>query len=146
MVSAAQRLEALRTEKNISRTQLASQLGFPKTAIEKFETGRQTPTKEQYEKLAKFFGVSAAYLKGESDDMENMGSWLSGDIAKESDAPIQTPVQPRKKPDTQAAAKEREDGAVFNLLLKSDVFKAAVIEVLKSPEGQELIKKAARKL
>ena len=38
------------------------------------------------------------------------------------------------------------DGAVFNLLLKSDVFKAAVLEVLKSPEGQELIKKAARKL
>ena len=145
MISAAQRLEALRTEKNISRTQLASQLGFPKTAIEKFETGRQTPTKEQFEKLARFFGVSAAYLKGESDDMENMGSWLSGDVAKDSDAPAPAPVQPRKKPDTQAA-KEREDGAVFNLLLKSDVFKAAVLEVLKSPEGQELIKKAARKL
>ena len=145
MISAAQRLEALRTEKNISRTQLASQLGFPKTAIEKFETGRQTPTKEQYEKLARFFGVSAAYLKGESDDMENMGSWLSGDVAKDSDAPAPAPVQPRKKPDTQAA-KEREDGAEFNLLLKSDVFKAAVLEVLKSPEGQELIKKAAKKL
>ena len=143
MISAAQRLEALRTEKNISRTQLASQLGFPKTAIEKFETGRQTPTKEQYEKLARFFGVSAAYLKGESDDTENMGSWLSGDVAKDSDAPAPAPVQPRKN--TQAA-KEREDGAVFNLLLKSDVFKAAVLEVLKSPEGQELIKKAARKL
>ena len=145
MISAAQRLEALRTEKNISRTQLASQLGFPKTAIEKFETGRQTPTKEQYEKLARFFGVSAAYLKGESDDMENMGSWLSGDVAKDSDSPAPAPVQPRKKPATQAA-KETDDGAVFNLLLKSDVFKAAVLEVLKSPEGQELIKKAARKL
>ena len=146
MISAAQRLEALRTDKNISRTQLASQLGFPKTAIEKFETGRQTPTKEQYEKLARFFGVSAAYLKGESDDMENVGSWLSGDIAKDSDTPVPTTVQSRKKPDMQAAARDREDGAVFNLLLKSDVFKAAVLEVLKSPEGQELIKKAAKKL
>ena len=146
MISAAQRLEALRTEKNISRTQLASQLGFPKTAIEKFETGRQTPTKEQYEKLARFFGVNAAYLKGESDDMDSMGSWLSGDIPKDSDAPAPAPAAPRKKPDTQAAARDREDSAVFNLLLKSDVFKAAVLEVLKSPEGQELIKKAARKL
>lgn len=146
MISAAQRLEALRTEKNISRTQLASQLGFPKTAIEKFETGRQTPTKEQYEKLARFFGVSAAYLKGESDDMENVGSWLSGAVTDEAPEPAAEPVLPRRKPDTQAAAKEREDGAVFNLLLKSDVFKAAVLEVLKSPEGQELIKKAAKKL
>ena len=146
MISAAQRLEALRTEKNISRTQLASQLGFPKTAIEKFETGRQTPTKEQYEKLARFFGVNAAYLKGESDDMDSMGSWLSGDIPKDSDAPAPAPAAPRKKPDTQAASRDREDSAVFNLLLKSDVFKAAVLEVLKSPEGQELIKKVARKL
>ena len=145
MINAAQRLEALRTEKNISRTQLALQLGFAKTAIEKFETGRQTPTKEQYEKLAKFFGVSAAYLRGESDDTGSMGSWLSGDVAKESDAVTAAPVQVRRKPDTQAAARDREDSAVFNLLLKSDVFKAAVLEVLKSPEGQELIKKAAKK-
>ena len=146
MVTIAQRIEALRMQKALSRPALAVALGLPRMSVEKFETGRQTPTKEQYEKLARFFGVSAAYLKGESDDMENMGSWLSGDVAKDSDAPAPAPVQPRKKPDTQAAAKEREDGAVFNLLLKSDVFKAAVLEVLKSPEGQELIKKAARKL
>ena len=145
MVTIAQRIEALRTEKGLSRPALAAAVSLPRMSIEKFETGRQTPSQEQQKMLAAFFGVSVSYLKGESDDMENMGSWLSGDVAKDSDAPAPAPVQPRKKPDTQAA-KEREDGAVFNLLLKSDVFKAAVLEVLKSPEGQELIKKAARKL
>ena len=46
MVTMAQRLEALRTERGISRPALSAALGFPKTAMEKFETGRQTPTQD----------------------------------------------------------------------------------------------------
>ena len=44
MVTIAQRIETLRTERNMNRPALAAALGFPKTAIEKFETGRQTPS------------------------------------------------------------------------------------------------------
>ena len=146
MISAAQRLEALRTEKNISRTQLASQLGFPKTAIEKFETGRQTPTKEQYEKLARFFGVSAAYLKGESDDPISMESWLNGSVP---DEPIAPDPAPRRAAVSAAPGKVKEDGAVFGALLKSPAFQAlikdAAAEYLRSPEGQALIAKAIRR-
>lgn len=144
MVSAAQRLEKLRTEKNVSRVQLASQLGFPKTSIEKFETGRLTPTKEQCEKLAKFFAVSTAYLRGESDDPTDMQSWLSGNVPDEP-RPAPTPAPARAKIVAQTANQEKEDSAFFNLLLKSDAFKTAVLEVLKTPEGQELIKKAMKK-
>ena len=47
MVTMAKRLEELRTERNLSRPALAAALGFPRTAIEKFETGRQTPSQDQ---------------------------------------------------------------------------------------------------
>ena len=52
MVTLAQRLEELRTERGLSRPALSAELGFPKNAVEKFETGRQTPTREQQEKIA----------------------------------------------------------------------------------------------
>ena len=68
MITMAQRIEELRTEKGLSRPALSAALGFPKTAAEKFETGRATPTAEQQKKMADFFGVSLFYLKGESND------------------------------------------------------------------------------
>ena len=52
MITLAQRIEALRTERGLSRPALSQALGFPKNAAEKFETGRQTPTREQQEKMA----------------------------------------------------------------------------------------------
>lgn len=64
MVTMAQRIEALRGERGLSRPALAAELGFPKNAIEKYETGRATPTKDQQEKMAAYFGVSLFYLRG----------------------------------------------------------------------------------
>ena len=66
MVTLAQRIEELRTARGLSRPALAAALGFPRTAIEKFETGRQTPTQDQQNKLASYFGVSLFYLRGET--------------------------------------------------------------------------------
>ena len=40
MITMAQRIEALRVEKGLSRPQLSAALGLPKSAMEKFETGR----------------------------------------------------------------------------------------------------------
>ena len=74
MVTMAKRLEELRTERNLSRPALAAALGFPRTAIEKFETGRQTPSQDQQEKMAAYFGVSLFYLRGER------GSYLHGGL------------------------------------------------------------------
>ena len=51
MVTMAQRIEALRAERNLSRPALSAALGFPKNAAEKFETGRQTPSQDQQKKL-----------------------------------------------------------------------------------------------
>ena len=56
MVTLAQRIEALRTERGLSRPALAAELGLPKGAVEKFETGRQTPSREQQETRAGYLG------------------------------------------------------------------------------------------
>ena len=65
MITLAQRIEALRTERGLSRPALSQALGFPKNAAEKFETGRQTPTREQQEKMAAFSGSPSSISGGE---------------------------------------------------------------------------------
>ena len=54
MVTMAQRIEELRTKQGLTRPALSVALGLPRNAVEKFETGRQTPTKEQQEKIATY--------------------------------------------------------------------------------------------
>ena len=146
MVTMAQRLEALRTERGLSRPALSAALGFPKTAMEKFETGRQTPTQDQQRKLADYFAVTLPYLRGESDDPAQGDSWLSGNVPAEE--PVQTPAAPPASKRPRPAAVQ-EDGAVFGALLKSPSFQAlmreAALEALRSPEGQELLAKAVRR-
>ena len=145
MVTLAQRLEALRTERGLSRPALSAALGFPKTAMDKFETGRQTPTQDQQKKLADYFGVSLFYLRGESDDPTRMETWLNGGDVPD-DGPIPAPQPVRSKPRSAAV---QEDGAVFGALLKSpsaqNLLRSAALEALRSPEGQELLAKAIRK-
>ena len=80
MITLAQRITELRTQKGMSRPELSLALGLPKTAVEKFETGRQTPTQEQQKKMAAYFGVSLFYLRGESNDPTTQDSWMNGAI------------------------------------------------------------------
>ena len=152
MVTIAQRIEALRTQKGMSRPGLSAALGLPRQAVEKFETGRLTPNQEQQAKIAAYFGVSVSYLRGEAEDPESLGlggTWLSGNYDVEEPA---APKHPAARPAVVAQSSgsaPKEDGAVFNALLKSKSFQtvlqSAVLEVLRSPEGQELIAKAVRR-
>lgn len=149
MVTMAQRIEALRIEKGLSRPGLSSALGFPKNAAEKFETGRATPTQQQQEKMADFFGVSLFYLRGETNERTLMDNWLN--MTFEDEPAPKTPA-PRKAPPpaavVQSSGGDGESGMV-NAFLKSKSFqtmlRTTVLEVLKSPEGQELLAKAVRK-
>ena len=147
MVTMQKRIEELRTEKGLSRPALSAALGLPRTAVEKFETGRQTPTQDQQNKLASFFNVSIFYLRGESDDPTRMETWLNGGAVPPEEPSAPAPAAPvRRRP---AEEKPREDGALFQAFLKSPDFQAlvrkSVLEVLRSPEGQELLAKAQRK-
>ena len=147
MVTIGQRIETLRTQKAMSRPALSATLGLPRTAIEKFETGRQTPTQDQQAKIAKYFGVSIFYLRGESDDPTNMESWLNGAVP--DDEPVRPVPKAAPRPVVVQSSGTQEDGSVFSALLKSKSFQTmvrdTVLDVLRSPEGQELIAKAVRK-
>ena len=150
MVTIAQRIEALRMQKALSRPALAAALGLPRMSVEKFETGRQTPSQDQQAKLAQYFGVSLAYLRGESDGPSGTDTWLSGNVADEPAVPRPVPkAAPRPAAQVVQSSGGDGDGAVFSALLKSksfqDMVRSTVLEVLRSPEGQQLLAKAIRK-
>jgi len=149
MVTMAQRIEALRAERNLSRPALSAALGFPKSAAEKFETGRQTPSQDQQKKLAEFFGVTLAYLRGEVDVREEgQGTWLEQAYTEEAPTPAPAPKRPEAPVVVQSSG-GGQDSAVFSALLNSKSFqgvvRAAVLDVLRSPEGQALLRQAVRK-
>lgn len=145
MVTMAQRIESLRNEENVSRPALTTALGFPKGTIEKFETGRATPTKEQQEKLAAHFGVSLFYLRGESGDRTRQEDWMAGGGAAAEDEPgfVPTPAAKPKK-----ARQAEPQGAMLDALLASksvqELLRNVVLDTLRSPEGQALIRKALK--
>ena len=147
MVTMAQRIEALRTEKGLSRPALSAALGFPKNAVEKFETGRQTPTQDQQKKIADYFGVSVPYLRGENDDPTRMDDWMDGAFL-DTPAPAAAAATP-KRAAKNAAKAAVEESSVFDAFLNSKKFqeslRTAILETLRSPEGQELLAKAVRK-
>lgn len=145
MITLAQRIEALRGEKGLGQASLSLALGFPKNAIEKFESGRQTPSKAQQEKMATYFGVSIFYLLGESNDRTRQEDWL--DMSMEE---IKTAFVPQTAPKSAKVAKAEEaPGNFLDSVLVSkqakEVIRAHVLETLKSPEGQAIIEKAVQK-
>lgn len=148
MATLAQRLEELRTERNLSRPALAAQLGFPKNAPEKFETGRATPTKEQQERMADFFGVSLFYLRGESSDRTRQDTWLQGNFTDNGEAHVPMKAATPKKV-TPTTSGTGEGSGLFDAFLQSKQFQSmvrdTVLDVLRSPEGEDLLAKAVRK-
>jgi len=151
MVTLAQRIEELRTKQGLTRPALSTALGLPRNAVEKFETGRQTPTKEQQKKLADYFGVCLAYLQGESDDPTRQDTWMSkalSGVGAEDDVPmpVRRPAAPKPKPSMQ---NQGSQGGVLAALLSNkafhDTIKAEILEVLRTAEGQQLLAQIVKK-
>lgn len=149
MVTMAQRIEALRTERNLSRPTLAAALGFPRLSVEKFETGRQTPTQEQQRKIAAFFDVSLFYLRGESNDRTTMDNWMNADFSNKPSNASTTALNRPVPSERTLAAPAGDQGTMFDALLSGrkfqDTLRAAVLEALRSAEGQELLSQVIRK-
>jgi transcriptional regulator with XRE-family HTH domain len=146
MVTLAQRIESLRNERGLSRPALSAALAFPKGAIEKFETGRQTPSREQQEKMADYFGVSLFYLRGESNDRTRQDTWMDGGFEDDEPAPA-----PRRTAAKQPAHAPEDTGSapVFGALLSSpafqDMVRSTLLDILRSPEGEALVRRVVRK-
>lgn len=58
MMEFSEKLQKLRTQRNLTQEQLANQLFVSRTAISKWETGRGTPNLDSLQAIAKLFGVS----------------------------------------------------------------------------------------
>ena len=147
MITMAKRIEELRTERGLSRPALAAALGMPRMSVEKFETGRQTPTQEQQKKMAQYFGVPIPYLRGETSDTTTMGDWMDGAFM---DRPTPAPaVRKPARPVIVESTGDSGSGSMADAFLNSKKFqeslRAAVLDVLRSPEGQELLAKAVQK-
>ena len=148
MVTMAQRIEQLRTEKGLSRPALSLALGLPKNAAEKFETGRATPTKEQQEKIARYFEVSLFYLKGETDDRTSQENWMAGNFGaadEEPVAPIVSAVAKKVKPVAQSGGSTGVFEAFRSNKAFQDMIRDTVLDVLRSPEGQEILTRVIKK-
>ena len=148
MVTLAQRITQLREERGLSRPALAQALGFPKLAIEKFETGRLTPSQEQQQKLADFFGVSLFYLQGKGRDRTRMEDWLSSPASMEEEE-TSLPQPPVKRPAPPPVQGTQGQGNLFDSLFSSPKFHAAlstaVLNTLRSPAGQEILAQVVQK-
>ena len=96
MVTMAQRIAELRSERGLSAPALSAALGFPRTAIDKFESGRQTPTQDQQSRMATYFGVTLAYLRGESGDRTETEDWMAGGIPDPEPVPMPRAERPSK--------------------------------------------------
>ena len=149
MVTMAQRIEELRTERGLNRPQLAAALGFPKNAPEKFETGRTTPTKEQQERMADFFGVSLFYLRGESNDRTRLEAWLDGSFSENEPGYVPMPATPKKVPSPVSAPTSGGQGTLLDSFLNSKQFQEmvqnAIVDARRSPEGNDIIAKAVKR-
>ena len=134
MIKLSKRIEELRTEKGISRFQLCQELGFPKMTIDKFEAGKLTPTKQQLEKIAAYFGVTADSLTGANDD--TMTQWIRDDERRAN-----RPAPQPKRTVKQQSENQGSSNSLMDAFANSELFRKAVLDVLKSPEGMELIRK-----
>ena len=64
----AERLRALRAEKNVGQNQVAKDIKVSNASISYWENARQEPTAAALFKLAEYYEVSVDYLLGLTDD------------------------------------------------------------------------------
>lgn len=70
MKNFSSKLKQLRLEKCLTQEQLANQLFVSRTLITKYETGKVIPSKDNLEKIAKYFNVDISLLFNNDDTLE----------------------------------------------------------------------------
>lgn len=141
----SQRIYELRSQKNLSKADLSAALHFAPKAIERFEAGRQTPSKEQQQSIANFFGVSLAYLRGETNDPTRQDSWMDMTYEAEKEpAPRTIPQKPALDTAAQTLDMPLMDAILKNPAAQSEL-KKIILETLQSPEGQKILRTILQK-
>lgn len=68
----AQNIRMLRKEKNLTQKELGALLNIPYRTIMNWERGIRQPSSQNIVILEEFFGVSGAFLRGETESRERM--------------------------------------------------------------------------
>lgn len=143
MITISQRIYSLRSEKKLSKADLSAALNLPPKTVERFESGKLTPSKAQQQLIANYFGISLAYLRGETNDPTRQDSWMDMTYAAERE---ETP--PPKKEPVIAPTTQSLDSPLLDALLNNPTAKASlqklILETLQTKEGQEIIKKISK--
>ena len=85
------RLRNLRKEKNITQKELAQKIGTSLQAVINYENNRREPNSKAMAALEDYFGVSGAYLRGESDQRDPPFKWddlESMEVVRQSLPPV----------------------------------------------------------
>ena len=64
LFSLADKIKSLRTQKGMTQTELAKQLGLTRSSVNGWEMGLSVPSTQFIAELANIFGVGAGYLLG----------------------------------------------------------------------------------
>ena len=81
MISFSERLRALRKERGLNQTELATALNVTFGTVSIWERGVRKPEMDTLEKISDYFDVSLGYLLGSTDDRQppegvEAGQWL----------------------------------------------------------------------
>ena len=142
MVTMQQRITQLKDSRQLSTRALAQKLSLPFQLIEKFETGRQTPSKEQQQTLATFFGVSVEYLRGETNDPARTDNWMEW-AHDEPEAPASSPAKP-EKPAAASSADNSLGTAFFNTPAFNDMLSNMVRREVRSDATRDIIRRMVK--
>lgn len=88
----SKRIKELRTDSNLTQSELGNILGVGKTTISMYENGHSTPDDDIKKNLASYFNVSLDYLMGISNIKESADKLInnSDKTIKKSDDKIDT--------------------------------------------------------
>ena len=142
------RIEEIRKQKGIRQEDFARSMGVSCQTISSLETGRYNPSIQLAYKIARYFDVSLFYLKGETDDRTSQENWMKGDFGVDDEpmAPIVNTVAKKVKPAVQSSG---GSNGVFEAFRSNkafqDMIRDTVLDVLRSPEGQEILTRVIKK-
>lgn len=104
----SKRLKLLREEHHISQKELARTLGLSQQTIAKYETDKATPNPDTLKAIVDYFGVTADYLLGRTDNPNNLSNLDDDILAISRAAQKMSPDERRKMMNILKASFEKE--------------------------------------
>lgn len=114
--SLASRIKTLRAEKGVTQKQLADATGIAYGTIIGYENGKREPNSKAMAALEDYFGVSGAYLRGESDQRDPPYKWddlESMEVVRQSLPPVLKNLS-----DAIAKCNSRQQKLIFDIIIE----------------------------